>query len=223
MITAMTNIVESHTFGINQSSLNVFLVSLRRPPIPEYVREVVHNAFKQLAPYLHDASQVLYIRDIPFLAIDGKYPGGHCYNRSEAMIAVTEWKTDQQQLIAAVNHELHHMARWQNPGYGSTLGGALLSEGIATYYEALRSDWRSPWSEAPINKAVALKALEQWADEKYDHKQWFFDGNLGKWAGYALGTKLATELYGSNFDLEDSIKITPARAKSVFQSLVNKL
>jgi uncharacterized protein YjaZ len=219
----MTNNSASHSFSINNHALQTLLVSLQGDTIPEYVAETSRDAFEQIAPYLADDSQVLYIRDIQFLAIDGKYPGGHCYNRSEAMIAVPDWKTDKQQLVAAINHELHHMARWQNAGYGETLGGALLSEGIASYYEQLRSGWQSPWSCAEVSKENATEALGQWNNAEYDHNQWFFDGQYGKWIGYSLGTKLANRLYEAGFSLEDSLKITPDKAKSTFENVVDEI
>ena len=219
----MSSSSETHTFTIDQQSLHAFFVSLQGGLIPSFVRDEAHEAFKQLAPYLKDSSQALYIRDIPFLAIDGKYAGGHCYNRSEAMISVPDWATDRSQLVAAINHELHHMARWQNPGYGNTLGGALVSEGIASYYEGLRSGWQSPWSEALITKNHAELALKEWDSETYDHGEWFFDGKLGKWVGYALGTRLAKELYKDGFDLSNSIHITPAEAKSSLEAVIQHL
>ncbi len=215
----MTNSSATHTFTVNNSTLHTFLVSLQGDQIPKYAGEVVGDAFSQLAPYLSDPSQVLYIRDIEFLAIDGKYTGGHCYNRSEAMISVPKWVTDKRQLTAAVNHELHHMARWQNVGYGETLGGAILSEGIATYYEALRSGWKSPWHNAEVTNQHIAEALQQWHNTDYDHSQWFFDGKYGKWIGYGLGVKLASKLYEDGFNLEHSVQITPEKAQSTFKEL----
>ncbi|XBA78214.1 DUF2268 domain-containing putative Zn-dependent protease [Thioclava sp. 'Guangxiensis'] len=36
-------------------------------------------------------------------------------------------------LERTVVHELHHVLRWRGPGYGRTLGEALVSEGLAGY------------------------------------------------------------------------------------------
>src|ERR1035438_2546513 len=123
----------SATFSFNNKSLNMFCVSLQGQDIPAWLDDEVKRAFEALAALIKYENQVIYLRDIKFLAIDGKYPGGHCYNAYEAMIAVPDWLANKQQVVAAINHELHHMARWQNLGYGDTLGGALLSEGIATF------------------------------------------------------------------------------------------
>jgi hypothetical protein len=41
-----------------------------------------------------------------------------------------------QRVASTVAHELHHAARNQGPGYGKTLGEALVSEGLAQAFEA---------------------------------------------------------------------------------------
>jgi uncharacterized protein YjaZ len=137
------------------------------------------------------------------------------------MIAVPNWEVAQEQLVAAINHELHHMARQQNVGYGNTLGGALLSEGLATYYGTLRSGWQAPWSETEVKESVAKKALTEWGNTDYNRKEWFFDGPLGKWVVYSLGVKLAEELYAGGFDLKDSILITLDWARAAFERVVD--
>lgn len=195
-------------------TLQLFCVSLHGEEIPGHVRSNAEKAFKSLAPYLKNDDQVLYIRDIKFLAIDEKYVGGHCYNAYEAMIATPSWQADEEQFIATINHELHHMARWQNPGYGETLGGAILSEGIATYYEELVSGWSSPWSQVKVSQETIDAAKKEWDNAEYNHSEWFFEGPHGKWAGYGIGYQLAKKLFADGFDLERSILITPDEARS---------
>ena len=36
--------------------------------------------------------------------------------------------------IRTLVHELHHLIRWDGPGYGKTLGEALVSEGLAGHF-----------------------------------------------------------------------------------------
>jgi len=205
---------KTHTMQVNVTgkTLDVFCVSLHNGDIPESIASYAKSVFEELAPYIKNAQQVLYIRDIPFLTIAGKYPGGHCYNAYEAMISLVSWQDDPQQIKATINHELHHMARWQNVGYGNTLGGAILSEGIATYYEELRSGWLSPWATTSFSKKIVKAASEAWSDKNYNHSEWFFEGPLGKWAGYGIGYKLAKELFMDGFDLKRSVNIKPIDA-----------
>lgn len=198
------------SFSFNGKMLNAFAVSLHGQEIPSWLNEEIQTAFERLAPHIKNDNQVVYLRDIKFLAIDGKYPGGHCYNAYEAMIALPEWTADKQQVIATVNHELHHMARWQNPGYGETLGGAILSEGIATYYEEMISGWTPPWAQANVSGAALKSAIESWNDDKYDHSGWFFEGKHGRWIGYGIGYQLAKHLFNESFDLKQSVTIKPS-------------
>lgn len=210
----------SQSFNNNGKTLNAFIVSFSGDPIPEYLEEVVANVFKELSIVMNDIEQVLYIRDIKFLAIDGIYPGGHCYNRHEAMIALPSWKVDKKQLQASIAHELHHMARWQNVGYGDTLGGAILSEGIATYYEKLISGWTPPWADVELTKAMVQAARNDWDNNGYNHSDWFFESNLGRWAGYSIGYQIASELFKAKFSLEDSVKVHSNDVKPLLDNLL---
>jgi uncharacterized protein YjaZ len=213
----------AHTFISGNHSLHATAANFHGAFVPDYVRPAIESAFTELAPHLADDLQTLYIRDLAFLAIDGKYAGGHCFNRSEAAIAVPNWAIDQCQVVAAINHELHHLARWQTVGYGTTLGGAIVSEGIATYYERLRSGWQSPWSQATVTKNHAQQALKEWKNEHYNHNDWFYEGTRGKWIGYGLGVQLARELFAGKFDLRESLFITADKAKATFETLLNQL
>lgn len=208
-----TEIVKNgKTLVLLEASFDVFNVS-------EHVKGVVAEAFECLSKHIHDKTQVLYIRDIPGLNIDGKYPLGHCYNRHEAMISIPTWAVgslDMHQLTASIYHELHHMARWQNVGYGTTLGEAILSEGIATYYEELMSGWTPPWAKVTVTKAMRRAAVREWDSDTYNHNEWFFEGKHGKWAGYAIGYELAQSLYTfKNLDLGHSVTIDADRFKDV--------
>lgn len=201
----------SHIF--NGKTLHVIAVSLHGQEIPAWLDQEIKLAFRPLAPYIKNDNQVIYIRDIKFLAIKGKYPGGHCYNAYEAMIALPDWGVDRQQLVATINHELHHMARWQNPGYGETLGGAILSEGIATFYEEMVSGWLPPWSQSEISGQVLNNAIASWDDKKYNHSNWFSSGKYGKWVGYTIGYRLAKALFDNGFNIEKSVTIKPDEAQ----------
>jgi len=209
---------QSHTFIFNSKSLTAFAVSLHGQEIPDWLSVEIQSAFEKLAPYIKNENQVIYLRDIKFLAIDGKYPGGHCYNGFEAMVALPDWNSDKQQVVATINHELHHMARWQNPGYGDTLGGAILSEGIASYYEEMISGWTPPWAQSEVSKEAFDSAIKNWGDNQYNHNSWFFEGKYGRWVGYTIGYRLAKELFFGGFDLEKSIHIKPGEVESLLKS-----
>ena len=95
-----------------------------------------------------------------------------------------------------VAHEVHHCLRNAGPGYGPSLGEALVSEGLAgQFVNRLYGTPPEPWE-----KAVAPRdAWRFLPDDKtlglpmYDHNAWFFGtgGTYPRWLGYTLGYLLA--------------------------------
>ncbi|WCE07248.1 DUF2268 domain-containing putative Zn-dependent protease [Pseudomonas sp. JBR1] len=91
---------------------------------------------------------------------------------------------------ALLGHELHHCLRHAGPGYGSTLGEALVSEGLACQFERELTG-RLPFyaQAAPQDMAAHWEALGAELDQPYDHARWFFgSGDLPRHLGYALGS-----------------------------------
>lgn len=93
-----------------------------------------------------------------------------------------------------VAHELHHALRWRGPGYGRTLGEALVTEGLAGHFAAQLYGPRPERWEMAVD-ALALRQVAQEADEAwsdgYDHGAWFFGtGDRPMWTGYSLGYAL---------------------------------
>lgn len=82
--------------------------------------------------------------DRVFVAVDPDNPNFH--------------RLFHREFAAMLGHELHHCKRWAGPGYGRTLGEALVSEGLACHFEsqlrggsapfyanALHDDVRAVW------------------------------------------------------------------------------
>lgn len=94
-------------------------------------------------------------------------------------------------------HELHHCARWDGPGYGETLGAALVSEGLAGHFaqEAFGGD-PEPWErlQAGTLRPYLSRAQAEWQNAGYDHAAWFFGSpELPRWLGYSLGYQLVRQ------------------------------
>ncbi|MBM3578416.1 MAG: peptidase [Alphaproteobacteria bacterium] len=91
-------------------------------------------------------------------------------------------------------HELHHAARWDGPGYGSSLGEALVSEGLAGHFVLeLFGGLPEPWEQLPESeiRVHATLAAQKWESADYNHEAWFFGrGDLPRWLGYSLGFRL---------------------------------
>lgn len=115
-------------------------------------------------------------------------------------------------LARTIVHEVHHCLRMGGPGYGSTLGEALVSEGLAGRFVAhLFQSRPEPWEAAvalPTLKALKV-GKSTLAAPRYDHADWFFGrGSLPRWAGYSLGYQIVGEwLAASAADDRDWINV----------------
>lgn len=91
-------------------------------------------------------------------------------------------------------HELHHAARWDGPGYGSSLGEALVSEGLAgAFAQELYGGLPEPWERLDVSdiRQHVDRAASLWSREDYGHAAWFFGASdLPRWLGYSLGFQL---------------------------------
>lgn len=91
-------------------------------------------------------------------------------------------------------HEVHHCMRMAGPGYGWTLGEALVSEGLAgQFVRALLGTPPELWERAISlerlrSAPVDMKSL---ATTGYNHPSWFYgDGSHPRWLGYTLGYQM---------------------------------
>jgi uncharacterized protein YjaZ len=168
-----------------------------------FLERVVHLAERQVLP-------LLPIRDRVVVAV-GVDPARTI---RETGIGARAWAADrvdvwidpahpwveaagEEELVAMLAHELHHCARWTRPGYGMTLGEALVSEGLACVFETgfrggVPPFWARALDAAELDavEAIARRHLE---DRQYDHRSWFFgapERGLPRHAGYSLGFEL---------------------------------
>ena len=93
-----------------------------------------------------------------------------------------------------VAYEAHHALRMAGPGYGRSLGEALVSEGLAGCAVRLAlGSAPKPWEQAS-DAGDDLRHLPDpatLATTDYDHAEWFFGGGrLPRWRGYRLGRLL---------------------------------
>jgi len=98
-------------------------------------------------------------------------------------------------LLRQIIHEVHHCLRMAGPGYGRTLGEALISEGLAgQFVRHLLNSEPEPW-ECAIDLPSLLKAPPAHCllnTRHYDHAAWFFGttADYPRWLGYSLGYQL---------------------------------
>ena len=125
-------------------------------------------------------------------------------------------------LERTIVHELHHLLRGRGPGYGTTLGEALVSEGLAGHFvrEVYASE-PEPWECAVSGEAMLAEredALSEWDNAGYDHRSWFFGPSRPKWLGYSMGYALVGA-YLKAHPLETAAGLVNASAERFRQSL----
>lgn len=110
-----------------------------------------------------------------------------------------------QAMLRTIYHEFHHVLRWDGPGYGQTLGEALVSEGLAQHFvHEMMTCPAEPWENA-IDGAELLEAQSLAAQEfdakQYDHSKWFFgSGKLSRWTGYTVGFDMVAKYLAEHSD-----------------------
>lgn len=108
-------------------------------------------------------------------------------------------------------HELHHAVRWAGPGYGSTLGEVIVSEGLAGHFSLeLFGGEPEPWEklESDIIQSYSQHLLENWHHTDYDHNAWFFGiGDLPRWLGYTAGFRLISRYLAASPHLKASMLV----------------
>lgn len=111
-------------------------------------------------------------------------------------------KLEDGTLVRQILHEVHHCIRMRDPGYGWTLGEALVSEGLAGQFVC----WLLKTDAEPWERAVALSDLQAnpvtmatLQNPHYDHSAWFFGtGDYRRWYGYTLGYQLVAAWQRAN-------------------------
>ncbi|QFT97077.1 hypothetical protein FIU85_07165 [Roseovarius sp. THAF8] len=129
-------------------------------------------------------------------------------------------------LERTIVHELHHVLRWRGPGYGRSLGEALVTEGLAGHFaQQLYGSPPERWECALDTKDLARSARDAsaaWGDEEYDHAAWFF-GTEPAWRGYSLGFSLVRQFL-KRYPDETPAKLVHAEAcrfREVLEDVVN--
>lgn len=102
--------------------------------------------------------------------------------------------------LSLLAHELHHCTRWAGPGYGKTLGEALISEGLACMFESELPGGKLPFYAQALSsdelRAVRKLANAELNNSAYDHARWFYGSvaeELPRHAGYSLGYTLVLD------------------------------
>jgi len=101
-------------------------------------------------------------------------------------------------LSRTVAHEFHHCLRSAGPGYGTTVGEALISEGLACLFaHQLYGNKPEDWEKLPADfdrEALVNRAFDEWNASIDDRMNWFRGGDgLPPWAIYSVGVCVVGE------------------------------
>ena len=103
-------------------------------------------------------------------------------------------------LPEALAHEIHHSVRTlTGPGFGTTLGAFLVSEGMASaFFHQAFPGTDAPWDKAltPVQEHTLWKQAQPLLTQGGlpVYSQWFYGGNgVPKWAGFTIGYHIAEE------------------------------
>lgn len=118
-------------------------------------------------------------------------------------------------VVRALVRAFCHVIRWDGPGYGRSLGEALVSEGLAGHcVQQVLGGPVDPWDAVHPASGLARQASTVWDRLDYDHPRWFLGkGDIRKWAGYGLGYRLVADYLAQNPD-ETAATLAFARAEA---------
>lgn len=157
---------------------------------------------------------------IPELGVGDSCPSAHLVRVSVDPEHAAFDEVLDGHLSRTLAHELHHCARWRGPGYGTSLGEALMSEGLADHFDlevrpgARPYHWTQVLDGARLHETWKLARPRLW-EPGYDHGFWFFNtGAEGPpfHAGYSLGFHLVRAFLASDPEQRPSgLATVPAR------------
>lgn len=168
-------------------------------------KEMIEKAIKVAEEYVFPKLKIDW--DIDVLITNRLYDiiipedgvGGRARTLDFIEFAINQEKATENLISEILVHELCHAARWgKNNEWMNSLFDGIISEGIATYFEAefiKNRNERTVFIQTILERSNEEneKILDQIRDNlnsnKYDYYEIFFTGNsrLPRWSGYSLG------------------------------------
>lgn len=187
---------------MNNIVVHVLKTSRRLQAFEDKIKSEALGTIKDVCKLLPVSNIDIVVSDNPSGAIPHIGIGGYAPNAHLIYISIDPsfkpLSTPIKELKGTLSHELHHCLRWTNPGYGATLLEAIITEGLADYFE-LQITKKPPqrWSVAldknELNKWLS-NAKAEFNNKQYDHNEWFYGSKrIPKWTGYSLGYYLVGE------------------------------
>lgn len=138
-------------------------------------------------------------------------------------LALNPARLDHALVVRTLVHEFHHLIRWDGPGYGRSLGEALVSEGLAGHFVLQVLGGRpDPWDATVPSSGLTRRVIKEWSRLDYNHGEWFFGkGDIRKWSGYGFGHKLVAE-FMARHPGKDPVTLAHRKADN-FRAIVRQM
>lgn len=175
---------------------NIHLLNARHEltPVLSEVRQASREAVARVRDHADLPDFDLVVRAQADRSADGAVQG-QAPAAGVIEIALTPDRFDAPSFTRALVRQMAHLIRWTGPGYGKSLGEALVSEGLAGHFvlQVLGGQPDACDSIRPAQGAMR-QAMNEWARRDYDHARWFGGkGDLRKWTGNSLGHRVLAE------------------------------
>ena len=170
-----------------------------------------HATHDRIAAHLPEETAMppvdVVIERVPGKTIPELGFGGHAFRRGCMSITLDpenpnfEASLASGQFTRTITHEFHHCLRHAGAGYGTTLGEAIVSEGLADHFDRqINGGSGQIWDhalEARQWPEILRRAETEIHAADYNHFMWFYGINeeseknpIPKWVGYTVGYHL---------------------------------
>jgi len=183
-------------------NLHILKASGRLVKYEDLLRETTEDVLRDVEARIELPDVDIVLQDSPSGAIPGNPTGGDCYEPHLVRVSIDPTFEDFDERIvddlrSTLTHELHHAARSATVGFGNTLRGALISEGLTAHFDIeVNGGDPKPWDIKVQGEELAeMKELaqEDLDNEEYNHAEWFFGSRhrgILQWTGYSLAFAL---------------------------------
>ena len=175
-------------------TLHLLNARLELTPVLSEVRQASRAAVALAAAHADLPDFDLVVRAHQDRSADGAVQG-HSPAPGVIEIALTADRFDPVHFTRALVRQFAHLIRRDGPGYGKSLGEALVSEGLAGHFVLQVVGGQADGVDAvrPA-QGIMRQAMNEWARRDYDHARWFGGkGDLRRGTGNSLGHRLIAE------------------------------
>lgn len=180
-------------------TLHFLNARLELTPVLSELRAASREAVARASDHADLPDFDLVIRPQSDRSADGAVQG-QCPAPGVIEIAVTPDRCDPAHYARVLVRQTAHLVRWTGPGYGRSLGEALVSEGLAGHF-VLQVVGGQPDALDAVRPAQGAmrQAMNEWARRDHDHARWFNGkGDLRKGTGHSLGHRIIAEHLAQN-------------------------